>query len=266
MQSLWGSLVGMWKMRQLLWVLTQREISSRYAGTVVGVAWMYIQPLCMLAAFYLVFDVVLGLRLGEGAPTQAMGAFLVAGALPWMALSDALSRGMNSLLDAANLLQKNALPPALFPTRAVIASAVIYAPLIALMVLVYGFTRGFHWQMWAMVPLIALQLLLCLLLGYVLAILAAAMRDTVQLVNFFLSLGIYITPILFPLSMVPAALRWVLWMNPATPLVLGYQSLLLQGTLPQWQVWVALVGWVLVVALVLRVLVLRSREQLVDWL
>ena len=85
---------------KLLWVMARREISTRYAGTAAGVLWAYVQPLLMVAAYYLVFDVVFAMRLGENAPTKAVGAYLVVGALPWMAFCDAVTRGMSSLVEA----------------------------------------------------------------------------------------------------------------------------------------------------------------------
>lgn len=266
MQSLSLVVLQLWRMRQLLWALTWREIQGRYTGTVLGVAWMYIQPLCSLAAFYLVFDVVMGLRLGADAPAQSVGAFLVVGALPWMALSDAVARGTSSLLDAGGLLQKNALPPALFPTRAVLGSAVVYAPLLVLLVLVYTPLHQWQWPLVWMAGLLLAQLLLGLLLAHVLAILAVAMRDTVQMVGFALSLGVYLAPILFPLQMIPQALRWVLWLNPVTPLVIGYQHVLLQGVAPPWQVAPVLLAWLVLLVVLLRVLMRRCYDQLVDWL
>ena len=93
----------------------RREVVARYTGTAAGAVWLYAQPLATLAAYFLVFDVVLGMRLGPEAPTSRVGAFLVVGALPWMAWSDAIQRSMGSLLEAGALLQKNALPPVLFP-------------------------------------------------------------------------------------------------------------------------------------------------------
>lgn len=256
----------MWQARQLVYVLTRREVAARHAGTAAGVLWPYLQPLLTVAAYYLVFDVVFSMRLGAGAPAHAVGVFLVTGALPWMAFCDAVSRGMNSLIDAGGLLQKNALPPVLFATRAVLASAVIYGPLLLLVALAYTPLHGLRWPLWGLLPLLGLLLALCWLLGYLLAILAAALRDTVQLVGFLLSVGIYLTPILFPLSMFPERWRWVLWLNPMTAPVLGFQQLLLQGVWPPLSVWVAMLAWIAVLAVVLNVLVARSRDQLVDWL
>ena len=266
MLTLWTEMRAVWNARALVWVLTQREVAARHAGTAVGVLWPYLQPLLTVAAYYLVFDVVFAMRLGEGAPAHAVGTFLVVGALPWMAFCDAVARGMNSLIDAGSLLQKNPLPPVLMVARAVLASMVIYGPLLLLVALVYAPLHRFNPAVLAFVPLLVLQLLLCLLLGYLLAILAAALRDTVQLVGFLLSVGIYLSPILFPLSLFPENWRWVLWLNPMTALVLGYQQVLLQGAWPPASVWLVGLLWLGGLALALNVVVARSRDQLVDWL
>lgn len=255
-----------WSARALVWVMVRREVAARHAGTAVGVLWPYLQPLLTVAAYYLVFDVVFSMRLGAGAPTHAVGAFLVVGALPWMAFCDAVQRGMGSLVDAGSLLHKNPLPPVLFVVRAVLASAVIYGPLLVLVALAYAPLHHFRTGFWAVFPLLGLQVVLCVLLAYVLAILAAALRDTVQIVGFLLSVGIYLTPILFPLSMFPQAWRWVLWLNPMTAFVLGYQSSLLQGAWPAAGVWAVAFVWLVLAAAALNVVVSRSRDQLVDWL
>ena len=129
MSTLTTEAVALWRARALCWVLTRREIAARYAGTAMGVAWAYVQPMLTIAAYYLVFDVVFAMRLGDGAPTRAVGAYLIVGMLPWMAFCDALTRGMGSLIEAGSILQKNALPPMLFPARAVLASGVVFAVL-----------------------------------------------------------------------------------------------------------------------------------------
>src|SRR6218665_3366537 len=90
--------------------------------------------------------------------------------------------------------------------------------------------------------------------------------DTVQAVGFMLSVGIFLSPILFPLTLFPAAWRWVLWLNPMTALGLGYQQLLLQGNLPPREVWAVAAVWVLLLAWLLDWVLRRSRDQLVDWL
>ena len=266
MNMLFTEAAALWRARALCLVLTRREISARYAGTALGVAWAYVQPLLTIAAYYLVFDVVFAMRLGDGAPTRAVGAYLIVGMLPWMAFCEALSRGMNSLLEAGSVLQKNALPPILFVARSVLASSVIHAPLLLAMALLYGPLHGFGPALVALLPLLALQLALCLVWGYALAILAAALRDTVQLVGFGLSVGIFLSPVLFPVAMFPQDWRWVLWINPMTPWITAYQNVLLQGAWPNMASWLGALAWTAGGALLLNLLLQRSRDQLVDWL
>ena len=252
--------------RSLWWVMARREITARYAGTAAGVFWAYLQPLLMVAAYYLVFDVVFAMRLGENAPTKAVGAYLVVGSLPWMAFCDAVSRGMSSLVEAGGVLQKNALPPVLFPAKSVLASMVVFGPLLLALVLGYGPQHGFAPALLSMPLLVGLQFVLSMLLGYALAVIAAAVRDTLQIVAFLLSIGIFMSPILFPMAMFPEQWSWVLWLNPMTALVTGYQAVLLQGAWPPVSAWLGTLAWISGSALVLEVLLRRSRDQLVDWL
>ena len=266
MTFLLADLAHLWRMRGLLWVLTLREMAARYKGSAAGVLWAYAQPLLTIAAYFLVFDVVFSMRLGTDAPTGRVGIYLIVGSLPWMAFCDAVGRGMSSLLDAGGLLHKNALPPVLFPARAVLASALVFGPLLLLLALAYAPVHAFAPAVLSVVPLVLLQVVLAFLLAYALAIMAAALRDVVQLVGFTLSVGIFVSPVLFPMGMFPAAWRWVLWCNPMTPVVSGMQSALLQGAWPQPQVWCALALWIGGLLLLLPMLVRRSRDQLVDWL
>ncbi len=173
---------------------------------------------------------------------------------------------MNSLIDSGSLLQKNPLPPVLFAARSVLASAVIYGPLMLVVFLAYAPLHRFGFAAFSFLPLLVLQLVLCLLLGYLLAIIAAALRDTVQLMGFLLSVGIYLSPILFPLTLFPEKWRWVLWFNPMTALVTGYQSVLLQGVWPPASSWWVAMAWLGLLCILLNRVVARSRDQLVDWL
>jgi lipopolysaccharide transport system permease protein len=257
---------ALFRARALCWVLTQREIAARYAGTALGAVWAYAQPLLTVAAYYLVFDVVFAIRMGGGAATHAAGTYLIAGILPWMAFADALSRGMASLVESGPVLQKNALPPMLFPLRSVAASGLVFGPLLLLLLLAYTPLHGFAPAVLAFPVLLLMQALLCVLWGMALAILAAALRDTMQFVAFALSLGVFLSPVLFPASQFPQGWTWVLWLNPMTAWVEGYQSILLQGAWPAISAWVGILAWLVIGALLLNVLLRRSLDQLTDWL
>lgn len=257
----------LWQSRGLLMTMTRRELAGRYAGSAVGVAWAYLQPLLTVAAYVLVFDVVFSMRMGSDAPTARVGTYLVVGAVPWLMFCESLARGTSSLLEAGGLLQKNALPPVLIVARSVLAGWIVFVPLMLVLTLGYlPVSGGLSWALLALPMLLLLQGLLVFLLAHTLAIVAAAVRDTVQVLSFALSVGIYLSPILFPLSLFPQAWRWVLFANPMTALVLGYQSILLQGQWPALAVWGVTMVWLLALALLLNVLIRRSRDELVDWL
>jgi lipopolysaccharide transport system permease protein len=258
----------LWRMRALLAVLTRRDLAARTAGSVGGWLWVWAPPLTTVAAYFLVFDVVFAMRVGAATSPAAsrVGTFLIVGMLPWMAFADAINRGMGSLLDAGPMLQKNPLPPALFPARAVLASGCVFAPLIVLLILAYAPAHHFRPGVWTVLPLLAGQLLLSFWLAYLLAILTAALRDVTQGMGLLLSLGVFLSPVLFPLAQFPERWRWALWLNPMTALVLGYQPALFEGAAPPLAVWIALLAWLAVLAVLLNLALARSRDQLVDWL
>jgi lipopolysaccharide transport system permease protein len=266
MQTLLREMRALWSAKSLVWVMTQREVKSRHAGTALGLVWPYLQPLLTIATFYLVFDIVFAMRTGEATTDKGLGVFLIVGMLPWMAFCDAISRGMNSLIEAGGVLQKNPLPPVLFVARSVLASGVIYGPLFVLVAATYTAWQPVGTATLALPVLVLMQLLLCFMMAYLLAIFAAALRDVVQLVGFMLSVGIYLSPILFPMRLFPEAWRWVLWLNPMSGLVTAYQAVLLEGRWPAASSWWVTAVWLVFLALLLNRMCARSRDQLVDWL
>ena len=254
------------RLRSLLWVMVRRELAARYAGSAAGMVWAFAQPMLTVAAYYLVFDVVFAMRMGSNAPTQHVGTYLIVGSLPWLAFCEGVSRGASSLVEAGNVLQKNALPPVLFVARSVLASWLVLVPLMLLLALVYLPLSGLRWSLAAIPLLLLVQGLLIYLLAYTLAILTAALRDTAQVLGFVLSVGIFLSPVLFPLNLFPETWRWVLFANPMTTLVLGYQDVLLKGEWPSPYLFGVVLVWLLALALLLNVLIRRSRDELVDWL
>jgi lipopolysaccharide transport system permease protein len=114
--------------------------------------------------------------------------------------------------------------------------------------------------------LLLLQLVLTMLCGHVLALLTAATRDTTQVLGFALGVGIFLSPVLFPLSLFPAHWQWALYLNPMSAWVLAYQSVMLSGLWPGVNLWGIMALWLALLAGVLAWLNRNSREELVDWL
>jgi lipopolysaccharide transport system permease protein len=264
LNSLHTDLRDLWHARSFLVVLTRRELRSRVSGAALGPLWLYAQPLLTLAVFVLAFDVILRLRTGNSAQSHSMGLYLVVSMTPWMTFTDALTRGMHSLLEAGNTLKKNPIPPVLFPARAVLASITIYLPL--LLIVELAGAQHFGPSLLAIPLLIACLVPLSFFPAYALSVLAVALRDVIQVVGFSVGLGLYLSPILFPMSLFPDPLKWLPWLNPITPIVLGLQSSALDGTWPEPAIWLAILAWLALFSLFCNRVVGRSRDRLVDWL
>jgi lipopolysaccharide transport system permease protein len=154
----------------------------------------------------------------------------------------------------------------LFPVRTVLASAAIFAPLFALLVPFSGIAQGFSWAMLWVLPLWLALCAMVLLVGLLCSLLTAASRDTAQVLALVLSVGMFASPVLYPIDMVPEAFQPVLWFNPATPLVLGFHAALLAGTAPPTAALLAVALWLLGFGWLAARMLHRCREQVVDWL
>ncbi|MCB1859283.1 MAG: ABC transporter permease [Chromatiales bacterium] len=263
-----ASLDHLWRQRVLLREMVRREIHAQYIGAVGGVWWALFRPLITLAGYYFVFSVVLAVRVSEApAGSRDYGLFLVSGLIPWLAFSEAVVQGTRSLIASAQLLKKAALPAELFPASSALAPAVSYLPFLVLpTVLAWWSENAPFWGLVWLPGWIVLQVGLMYYLSLVLAILSAALKDVAQMVRAVIAMLIFFSPILFPIERVPSLARGVLWLNPVTPLVDGYHSIVLFGRLPDLHAFVGVLAWIALLALLSKILLRRSRAQLVDWL
>lgn len=253
------------RQRHLLTGMAWRELRARHAGSAMGMGWFIAHPLLILLAYAFLFDIVFQIRMGETVAVRSFAAYLVIGLLPWLAFADALGRGSAALVEAGSLLQKSALPPEVFPARSVLSSGMGYAPFMLLLPAGYALFHAPHWTQWLVPWWFLTQLAMTLYLAMLLAVLAAALRDVVQVVAFALSIGLFLSPILYPIAMVPESFRFLLWINPMTPWVLGYHDLILAGVLPSGGTLLAAGAWLLLLGTTAERILRRSREQVADW-
>lgn len=215
--------------------LVRRDLQSRYAGSSLGVLWSFVHPIWQLALFTFVFSWVLRVPLvGQG--TERFAIFLFAGLLPWIAVQEAVVRATTAVTDNATLVKRLSFPSEVLvgaPVTAALVHEGIAAAVfgLALLVLGEGDLRHAYW----LLPAVILQSGLTLGLGLTLAAVHVFFRDTAQLVSIVLSGWFYLTPIVYPLSMVPEAWRRWLELNPLVALVGLYRAALLGGPMPTWR-------------------------------
>ncbi len=210
-----------WAYRDLLYFLTWRDIKVRYKQAAMGAAWAIIQPVGMMLIFAVFFGIFIGM------PTDGISftLFFYCGLVPWMFFSGAISAGCVSLLNSSNLITKVYFP------RLIVPAASVGALLIDLLItcaILFGLALYFgmvwSWHLLVFPVMILLTILLAVDLSIWLAALTVKYRDIRHALPFVLQLWMFLTPIVYPLSVVPEKWRWVMYLNPLTGIVEGIRS------------------------------------------
>ncbi|MDP1571549.1 MAG: ABC transporter permease [Vicinamibacterales bacterium] len=218
---------------ELLMNLMRREIKGRYSQSFFGAGWAIAQPLATMAVFTLVFA-RLGQMPSDGAPYPL---FAYAALVPWFFFSNSVNTGTMSLVTYRNIVTKTYFPREIVPLAQVGSRLVDFgaaAGLYVLLMIYYGVGVG-PWG--ALVP-VFLLLLLLFTLGVTLLTSAVNVfyRDVNPVVQIGLQLWLYLTPVAYPLSAVPAEYRWFFLLNPLTGVIEGLRAVLLFGRAPEWPV------------------------------
>lgn len=211
----------LWAYRELLWVLTMRDIKVRYKQTVLGAAWAIIRPFITMVIFSVVFGQLAKMP-SDGYPYPV---FVYAGLLPWTFFAAAIGASGQSLVGSAHLVSKVYFPRLIIPLSSVGAGLVdllVSTGILLLMMLWYGV--GWSVNLLAAPLLLLAVVFIALGVGTLLSALTVAYRDFTHLTPFVIQIWMYITPVIFPVSLVPERWQWLLYLNPMTGLVEGFRS------------------------------------------
>lgn len=227
--SAFAAVTEVYRYRDLFWSLTWRELRARYKGSALGFAWSVLNPLLMLAVYTAVFTHVMRL----GMPNFSV--FLFCGLLPWTWFSNSVSHSATCILANAGLVKKVYFPLELLPTIMVTSNMVNYV--LSLPVLL-GFLWFFKLSLGPAVLALPILMLITYAMawgmGLIMATLTVFFRDIEQLLVVGFTAWFYLTPILYPMSMVPEQFYWVVRLNPFAPLAYGYQRIFMENAFPDW--------------------------------
>ena len=213
----------LWLYRELLYFLTLRDVKVRYKQTLMGLAWVIIQPLGTMLIFTLVFNRFV--RLDAGPLPYPL--FALSGLLLWLFFANAVTNSTNSLISNANLITKVYFPRMFIPAASVGAGlvdlAVAFLLLIA-MFFYYGMTPTLN------ILLLPLFILLMTLLAFAVGLLSAALtvkyRDLRHALPFIIQLWMFASPVIYPVSVVPERWKWLLTINPVAGIIEGFRAAL----------------------------------------
>jgi lipopolysaccharide transport system permease protein len=219
--------------RELLWTWTGREIKVRYSQSLLGIAWAILQPLALMVIFTLVFSRLAGIP-SDGVPYPV---FAYVGLLSWTFFASAIGFGIPSLVGQMNLVTKTYFPREILPMATVLATLVDFAiaSLLLLPILaIYGISVG---SSLAALPLIVLaQLGLACGLALIGSAVNVFYRDIRFVVPLLLQVWMYLSPVIYPSSLVPPAWQPLYRLNPMVGIIDGYRQVLVFAAWPDWSV------------------------------
>ena len=214
----------LWEYRELLFFFTWRDVKIRYKQAVLGILWALINPFLKMVVFSVIFGRLVGVS-SEGYPYPI---FLYAGLLPWHFFSDAVSRSGQSVVSGAGILKKVYFPRLMLPVSAIGASLVDFALSFAILgglMAYYGFAPGI--QILTVLPLTLLTILAALSVGILISGLNAIYRDFRYVLPVAVQIWLYVTPVIYPVSIVPERFQWILRLNPLTGIIDAYRYAIL---------------------------------------
>jgi lipopolysaccharide transport system permease protein len=211
--------------------VTRNEMAARYAGSLLGLRWVVLFPLLLLAVYAVVYLFVFKVQVA-GLSSGQYVLYIFAGLVPYLATAEAMSTGVGSIVTNKAVLNSTVFPIDLVPAKAVLASQATMLAGLAV-ILVGGLLAGtLSWTIVALPILLVLHAMGVLGVVWVLAILHVLARDVANLVNLLLVVLLVGSPIAYTPDMVPGVLKAFVLLNPLAHVLTAYQGLLVMGELP----------------------------------
>jgi lipopolysaccharide transport system permease protein len=226
-------LAEVWRSREILYFLAWRDVKVRYKQAALGVAWAVLQPLFTMVTFAFFFGRLAGIP-SDGVPYPL---FSYSALLLWTYFAVTLSQVGNSLIANSSLITKIYFPRVLLPAAAAFGGLL---DLLVSSVFLIGMLLYYHitprWAMLLAPIFVAQTVLLVLGVGMLLAALNVRYRDVKYTIPFVTQIGLYVTPVIYPVSFLPERFHAVLALNPMTGVIEGFRACLFQGSDVDWQV------------------------------
>ena len=220
-----------WKHRSLLFQTTRNDIRARYAGSTLGLIWLFLYPLLFLGAYALMYIYVFKVRFNTLNSNEYV-ALIFCGLIPFIGFSEALSSGVGSVVGNATLIKNTLFPIELIPVKTILVSQstqVVGTGMLMIALIFFGKLSPFT----LMLPVIwACQILFSMGLIWILSSLTVYLRDIQNIIGVVILLLMMVSPIAYTAEMVPANLRSVLYINPLYYMIISYQDTLMLGKFP----------------------------------
>jgi len=219
----------LWEYREMISSLVKRDLRSRYKGSVLGFLWMFLNPLLQLCVYTIVFSVIM--RMG----IDKFYLFMFVALVPWLFFSTCLSGGTSVIFAQQDMVKKIYFPRDVLPISFVVSQFVnMLFSFIIIFVVVFLSGVGVNPVALLYLPLIMLiQFVLCLGITYLVSSLSVYFRDLQHIMGIISMAWMYLTPIIYPVEMVPERFINLFYLNPMTTIVIAYRDILYYKQVPE---------------------------------
>jgi lipopolysaccharide transport system permease protein len=237
---------SLWHNRQLIWQMIRRDVTARYRGSLIGVAWSFFTPVLMLMVYTFVFSVIFKSRLGAN-PNESRVDFalsLFAGLTVFGFFSEVVTQAPRQVISNRNYVKRVMFPLEILSW--VSLGAGLVRSMISVTILLLAQLLIHQQLVWTVVlfPVVLLPLILASLgIAWFLAALGVYLRDIGQITTVFISMLMFLSAIFYPVSALPKQLQPWLRLNPLLVTIDESRNVLLRGNLPDWQ-WLG-IAWVI---------------------
>lgn len=223
-------LKNLYNYRELLKSNVKKEIRGKYKGSFLGVLWSFINPLLQVLVYAIVFPYIMRVK------TPNYLQFLIVGVIPWTFFTTVINQGMITVRMNAGIIKKVYFPREILPISVALSGLVnFFISSIIILLFCIGGGVGISWHL-ILLPLIAIaQFFLSLGLILALSAINIYIKDTEYIVAFFLNMLFYATPILYPATLFPKRLGWIMNLNPMAGIINMYRDVFIYHQIPAFQ-------------------------------
>jgi len=235
----------LWEYKDLLFLLVRRDIITVYKQTLLGFFWFILPPILNTVTYFIIFGLIANVSTDGMNPIL----FYLSGVISWGYFADCINRTSTTFRTNASIFGKVYFPRLIVPISSIASALIKFAIQIGLLILV---TAYFYFKennvlpqfqyIWLLPVIIGLMAFSGLALGIIISSLTTKYRDLSNLVPFAVSLLMYATPVIYPSSIIPQQYKWIIQINPLTPLIESFRFIFLgSGHISWWQLLYCLV-------------------------
>lgn len=250
------------KYRALVSALVGRYVSMRYRGSVLGFLWTFLNPLCLMLVYTVVFHFYM-----RAASVENYTVFLFCGLLPWLWVASALQEGGAALVSSGHLITKSLFPAHILPLVSVLSTGVNFVlSLLLLAIFLVASKITLHLTLLLLPVLVLIQGIFLFGSALMLSTLNVRFRDVQHLVANALTLLFFLCPIVYPVSSVPLKFRFTIDLNPLSSFTTAYHSIVLEGANLSIYHWLYLTMWALLMLVIGYKVFESNKETIAEYL